>query len=120
MQRRSSTSVVIKSIDREAVRKAVEAYAAELRASCPEVERVIWFGSWINGLPRPGSDVDLCLILSSAADQPRDRISRYLPKHSFPVGIDLFPYTRDEFERLGQDSPKWYATITSGLEFRLD
>jgi len=115
VQRKSASSVVIKFADREAITRAVEAYAKRIRAEHPQVQRVIWFGSWVNGLPTPGSDVDLCVLLS-AADQPlRERTPDYLPL-GFPVGMDLFPYTQAEFERLRQESPTWYAAIMSGRE----
>jgi hypothetical protein len=45
----------------------------------------------------------------------RDRIPDYLPV-GFPVGVDLFAYTRAEFERLRDSAPTWYAIITSGRE----
>jgi predicted nucleotidyltransferase len=107
--------VVIKSIDRGAIRRAVEAYVARLWAEHPEVERVIWFGSWVNGLPAPGSDVYLCLVLSSADKPLRERRPDYLPV-GFPVGMDLFPYTQAELDRLREESPAWYATIMSGQD----
>ena len=108
-------SVVIKSANREEIAQAVSAYVAQLREQHPEIERVIWFGSWVTGLPVPGSDVDLCLILSSSDTSPRDRIPAYLPV-GFPVGIDLFAYTREEFERLRETSPGWYRAIVAGEE----
>lgn len=118
MPEKSSSSVVIKSVDPQAIQSAIEAYVEELQNRYPEVERLYWFGSWVSGLPTPGSDVDLCLILSSSQERPRDRISRYLPSR-FPVGIDLFAYTRDEFDRLRKDSPQWFAAITSGREIHV-
>ena len=108
-------SVVIKSANREEIAQAVSSYVARLREQHPEIERVIWFGSWVTGLPLPGSDVDLCLILSSSDISSRDRISAYLPL-GFPVGVDLFAYTRDEFERLRETSPGWYKAIAAGEE----
>lgn len=108
-------SVVVKSANREVITRCVEAYVARLRKKHPEVKQVIWFGSWVTGLPVAGSDVDLCLILSSSDKPFRERIPDYLPI-GFPVGIDLFPYTQAEFERLRQQSPGWYKSITSGLE----
>jgi predicted nucleotidyltransferase len=106
---------VIKSTSRTEVAQAVAAYVARLRAEHPEVEQVLWFGSWVTGLPTPRSDVDLCLILSSSDKPLRDRIPDYLPV-GFPVGIDLFAYTRAEFERLRESAPTWYAAISSGQE----
>jgi predicted nucleotidyltransferase len=104
-------SVIFKSTDRELIKKAVQLYAAQLRKEHPEIERIIWFGSWVTGLPAPGSDVDLCLILSKSDKPARDRMSDYLPL-GFPVGVDLFAYTHEEFERL---SPGWKKAISSGM-----
>lgn len=109
------SSVVIKSIDRQLIKQAVESYAGQLQHHHPEIQKIIWFGSWVNGLPTPGSDVDLCLILTAAGKPFRERIPDYLPA-GFPVGIDLFPYTEAEFEQLRRDSPGWYQAIIFGQE----
>ena len=109
------SSVVIKSADPIRIRQAVWSYVAKLRKDHPEVERVIWFGSWVNGLPTPGSDVDICLIISSSDKAMRERIPDYLPR-GFPVGIELFPYTVDEFEELSHKSTTFYQAIISGKE----
>ena len=108
-------SVVIRSIDRAATERAVAAYAARVRAENPEVEQIYWFGSWVTGMPTPGSDVDIGIVVSRS-DKPRiERAPDYLPV-GFPVGIDLFVYTRPEFARLMDESPSWYATIVGGRE----
>jgi uncharacterized protein len=109
------STVGFRSIDRNKIRKVVLDYADRLRKAHPEIERVIWFGSWVTGLPTPRSDVDICLVLTSSDKSPRDRIPDYLPL-GFPTGIDLFAYTSEEFERLQTSSPGWYETITSGEE----
>jgi predicted nucleotidyltransferase len=95
--------------------RTVASYVARLRAEHPEIQRVIWFGSWVTGIPLPGSDVDLCLILSASGKPPRDRVPDYLPV-GFPVGIDLFAYTQAEFEQLKETSPGWYEAIVCGRE----
>ncbi len=118
MPAKSSSSVVIRSADRKAIRTAVESYIEELRQNHPEVERVIWFGSWARGLPLPRSDVDVCLIISSSSERPCNRVSKYLPSR-FPTGVDLVVYTQAEFERLQEELPQWHAAIISGLEFKL-
>ena len=109
------SSVVIKSADPNLINKAVMGYINKLRVEHPEIVKIIWFGSWINGLPTPGSDVDLCLILSSADKPIRERITKYLPI-GFPVGLELFPYTIDEFKELSKKSKSWYKAIVSGEE----
>ena len=109
------TSVVIKLNNQEQVAQAVSAYVTWLRAEHPEVERVIWFGSRVNGLPSPGSDVDLCIVIKSSNKSRRDRMPDYLPV-GFPVGVDLFIYTVAEFTVLKESSPSWYEVIIAGRE----
>jgi predicted nucleotidyltransferase len=109
------SSVVIKSSDPARINQAVRSYAVRVRIEHPEVERIIWFGSWVNGIPTPGSDVDICLILSFSDKSIRDRVPDFLPV-GFPVGIDVFPYTNAEFEALRLKSPSWYKAITAGRE----
>ena len=109
------SSVVVISIDRPAVEKAVLDWVATLRVANPEVGRVIWFGSWVTGLPAPGSDVDLCVVVSKADAPRRERMARYLPV-GFPVGVDLCVYTEDELAGLRDSSPQWYRAITLGRE----
>ena len=91
----------------------MHAYVADLRANHPEVQRVVWFGSWADGIPVPGSDVDLCLELSDSDVPFRERVARYLP-FGFPVGVDLFPYTHSELEDLRRSSPGWYGAMMRG------
>ena len=87
--------VVVKSIDEGAVRRAMDAYAARLLAAHPEVEEIIVFGSFADGTWAPGSDLDVFVVLSGSAKRVRDRIPALLPG-AFPVGVDLFPFTREE------------------------
>ncbi|WP_028458877.1 nucleotidyltransferase domain-containing protein [Chloroflexus sp. Y-396-1] len=111
----SSSSVVIRSIDRASIEQAVACYAARLRAEHAEIERIIWFGSWVNGIPTPKSAVDLCVIVASTDKAFHERAVDFLPV-GFPVGIDLFVYTPEEFERLRKEHPSWYESIQSGRE----
>lgn len=113
--RSSSASLVVKSSNQAAVEAAVRSWARRLAETRPEVRRIIWFGSRVNGVPAPGSDVDVCVVISDSDRSIRDRIGDYLP-FGFPVGMDLFPYTVAELERLKTDHPSWYDAITSGVE----
>lgn len=97
MRRCFLSSVVVKSVDEALVRRAMDAYAQHLLASHPEVEEVVVFGSFAKGNYGPGSDIDVFIGLSRSDEIPRDRIPGLLP-HAFPVGMDLFPYTRAEIE----------------------
>jgi len=106
---------VVKSNNQATVEAAVRGWARHIAAQCPEVRRIIWFGSRVNGAPVPSSDVDVCVVISGSRRPVRDRIGDYLP-FGFPVGIDLFPYTASELERLKTEHPSWYAAIASGKD----
>ena len=89
------SGVVVKSIDEAAVRRAMDAYAARLLAAHPEIEEIVVFGSFVEGTWAPGSDLDVFIVLSHSTKPVRDRIPGLLPG-AFPVGVDLFPFTREE------------------------
>lgn len=77
--------------------------AQRLLSLHPEICEIVVFGSFAEGTFAPGSDLDV-LILLDRSDRPvRDRIPLYLPG-AFPVGLDLFPFTRDEIAARA-DSP---------------
>jgi predicted nucleotidyltransferase len=91
------SSVVVKSIDEGDVRRAADAWVKRLLDSRPEVEEVVVFGSFARGTFAPGSDLDVLIVLTQSRKPFRDRIPDYLPG-SFPVGVDVLPYTRAELE----------------------
>jgi predicted nucleotidyltransferase len=97
------------------VRRAVDDYAKRLLAARPDVEEIIVFGSFATGTYVPGSDLDLFIILTHSDKSVRDRIPDLLPD-AFPVGVDLFPYTRSEMEGLA-DSPLLAAVATSAWRY---
>ncbi len=82
------SSFVIRSVDREAVRRAVEDLPAGIYTA-PRSGTHVWFGLWMHGTPTPGSDVELCLVLPHSEKPLRDRILNYLP-FSFPHGTGRF------------------------------
>jgi predicted nucleotidyltransferase len=81
----------------------MEQYAEQLLSVNPLVEEVVVFGSFAEGNYAPGSDIDVLIVLRSADKPVWDRIADFLPG-AFPVGLDLFPYTREELARM-EDSP---------------
>ncbi len=109
---------MIRWADRERVARAVQGYAEDLRRERPEVRDVYWYGSWVNGTPTPGSDADLCVVLSRDERPRRERLPDYLPSR-FPTGVDLVVLTREELGRLRDISPEWYEAITTGRRFDL-
>ena len=111
----SSASLVVKSNNEAAVERAVRGWAERIGAQRSEVRRIVWFGSRVNGTPSPGSDVDVCLVLARSDKPFRERAADYLPV-GFPVGLDLFPYTAEELERLRRDHPSWHRAVTAGVD----
>jgi predicted nucleotidyltransferase len=85
------------------LRRSVDAFAEQLLSAHPEIEEIVVFGSFAKGTYAPGSDVDIFILLSHSDKRIRDRIPDYLPG-PFPVGVDLFPYTKQEVRDLA-DSP---------------
>jgi predicted nucleotidyltransferase len=115
--RGSSPSVEIKSLDGAEVHRAVDGYANWLLSSFPEVEEVVVFGSFEKGTYAPGSDVDILIRISGSGKTVRDRVPGYLPA-TFPVGMDLFPYTDEELAARA-DSPLLLEIARSGWRYRL-
>lgn len=99
MLKRSSNSVEIEYFPSRQVWEALRVFVNELRQQHPEIEKVLVFGSLVRGDCVPGSDVDLLLVLRTSRVPFLDRIPHYTPSR-FPVGVDVFPYTHDELERM--------------------
>jgi predicted nucleotidyltransferase len=78
----------------------------------PEIEEVLLFGSLARGEAVPGSDADLLVVLASAERPFIERIPRYLPVEA-PLGVDVFPYTREEIDRMRGEGN---ALVTRALE----
>ena len=99
MQERLSPFVRINYFNKEAVEKALKKYLKELEEGHPEIKKVILFGSFVRGESVPGSDIDLLIILRESKYPFLERIPPYLPS-KFPVGVDVFPYTEEEIEKM--------------------
>ena len=102
MREPSSSSVKVTFTNREQILKALENLIQEWTQQHPELEQVILFGSFARGDYFPGSDVDVVIVLKESKAPFLDRITKFRPT-SFPMDIDIFPYTRDEIERLWED-----------------
>ena len=78
----------------------MDEYAARLLSSRPDVEEIVVFGSFVKDTYAPGSDLDVFILLTDSDSSVRDRIPDLLPG-AFPVGVDLFPFTRREVASMG-------------------
>ena len=102
MLERSTGSVTVIYLDREAVIEKTRAAVAVLARERAEIERVVLFGSMARGDAVPGSDVDLLMVLSESRFPFLDRSVEYKPK-GIPVGVDVFAYTEDEIQKMTHD-----------------
>ncbi|MDY6797086.1 MAG: nucleotidyltransferase domain-containing protein [Actinomycetota bacterium] len=106
----------IRYLDRKAVKKALDGYARNLADSHPELEAIILFGSFARGDSVPASDVDILLVLAESDMPFQDRIVAFLPSR-FPIGMDVFPYTREEIEDMLRDGNRFVAAaLENGIE----
>ena len=96
--------------DKERVLRELRAWAADLKAGCPEVEKVGLFGSYATDTYGPRSDADLLILLRASDKTFRDRIPEFLPA-GLSVPCDVFPYTRAEIENLQRDGSPWIQHI---------
>jgi predicted nucleotidyltransferase len=102
MLERSTGSVTVIYLDREAVIEKTRAAVDALAHQHAEIERVVLFGSMARGDAVPGSDVDLLMVLSESRFPFLDRSVEYKPK-GIPVAVDVFAYTEDEIEKMTHD-----------------
>jgi predicted nucleotidyltransferase len=114
MLKRSFGSVKIFSLDRAAIREALERHIDTRYRPDPNVVAVHLFGSFARGRAVPGSDVDLLVVLERDPRPPRDRIPDHLPG-GFPVGVDVIVWTRAEMEeRLARRDRLARTILTEG------
>jgi len=97
----------------------VEEWTRTLAQRHPEVQRVVWYGSFIEGTPTPRSDADLCVVVgddaAGVAGTPRHaRGADYLPDSATPVPLDLAVLTATEYAALPTWSPAWARAIERG------
>lgn len=109
-------SVVIKSVDKVRVRQAMDDLAEKLFSRHGEIEEIVVFGSFETGDFVPGSDLDVFLALRESNKPVRDRLGDFLPQ-TFPVPLDLFPFTRAEICELAP-SPVLDAASRSTWRYR--
>ncbi len=88
-------------MDRDKLIEALKQAARKLKMKHSEIENVILFGSIARGDYGYKSDADILLILKES-DKKRyfDRISDYISEFDSPIPVDIFPYTREELERM--------------------
>jgi len=113
MPRTSSSFARHDAAPLDQVLSAARRWVRDLLATCPEIVKVGYFGSYARGDYAPGSDFDVLMEVTTAAAKRRaDRAAEYLPDR-FPVDVDLLVYTSQELARLRAGSAALLAAIDS-------
>ncbi len=107
---RSLSSAVLKWPDREQVLAAARRWAVALRAGDESVQQVACVGSYARGDWGVGSDADIIVIVADSTRSPVERSRRYYPDE-LPVAVDLWVYTRAEWDALSERSPLLRARL---------
>lgn len=66
--------------------------------------RIILFGSYASGTPRPGSDLDLLVVMPSALPQYKRALPIYMLFRPSPCPMDILVYTPEEVDH-------WMGTV---------
>lgn len=118
IKRYENGGVRLFSVDKEMVIDRLIAVSEEFFGRLGDVERVYLFGSYANGIPLPGSDIDLLVIISESDLPAIERPSRFTPP-SLPVGVDVIVLTLSELEqKLGEGSKFVREAISGKLIFK--
>lgn len=91
---------VARFLDRNRTVDRLRELAQTVRSHDSTIDCIVLFGSLAKGNCTPHSDADILIILSRSDERFVDRIGDFLLRFlNAPVGIDVFPYTREEAER---------------------
>ena len=110
MHRESSNFVKVFFADKDKFLRQLKDYSESIKRTHPEVERLGYFGSYANDTYGPASDVDLLIILRKSSKRFLDRIPDFLPDN-LSICCDVFPYTREEIDRMKQDGNLWICHV---------
>jgi predicted nucleotidyltransferase len=110
-----SSSVEVRFINRDAVVEDLRRAAAQARASHPEIQRVLLFGSLVRGNWTADSDADLIVVVDRDFPDWLER-SRY-QIHSKLIHTDTLVYSQAEFDSLARTPGSFLA---ENLPFSLE
>lgn len=105
------SEVVFHRLDREAVLRALGAWAREELAAQPEVREVRLIGSLTRTDWSARSDADVVVLVEPGAPAGPREAPRYLPRRRFPVAVDVIVLPVDQ----GPASQRLRAEIAAGV-----
>ncbi|MEK7398358.1 MAG: nucleotidyltransferase domain-containing protein [Candidatus Poribacteria bacterium] len=105
------TDPLIKKFQKEALSNLVKEF---------KPEKVIFFGSRVKGNAKSNSDIDIIIISSYFKDVPfLKRMPLVLKKVSFPKHVDYMCYTREEYDRIKNESSIIMDALENSLEYSI-
>ena len=92
---------MVKSPDQ--IKNIIENLVDSLEAKGIRVNRLILYGSYANGIPKPYSDIDIAVISSSFNNKSLLKRQELLGEAIFPLGepIEALGYSYKEFRKPG-------------------
>ena len=87
-------------VDTAAGRAALLAEVSRRIAGVAWLARVVVFGSWGRGEPRPDSDLDLMVVTDQVGTLAERQAAIRSLLRGIGVPLDVVVYTREEYERL--------------------
>jgi predicted nucleotidyltransferase len=106
---RSLSSSVLRWPDRQAVDRAVRAWAKERGEERKDILRIGYFGSYARGDWGVGSDLDIIIILA-ASDLPAVLRASEWDATDLPVPADVLVYTEEEWRSM-KDRGMFYKAV---------
>ena len=102
IQKKSYNSVKVFWLNKELLQRNITAAVKDLVLECPEVEKVVLFGSVADSRETPLSDIDILIVISDSQYRFLDR-AQFFRKYFQDIGLgtDIFVYTRKEIAQEG-------------------
>ena len=84
---------------RDEIRKILQRYKSELEKYGIHVSKILLYGSYANGHPKPYSDIDVVVISSDLAKYPPLKRQEFLAQCAVPINapLEVIGYTPKEF-----------------------
>jgi predicted nucleotidyltransferase len=114
MRKKSSDSVKVRFLDKEAVIDKLKNITAKLCKEDDNIQGMYLFGSLVKDSYKPGSDADILVILKENKKPMPARMQEYLRFFlSAPVPVDVFVYTAKELDDMKSHGNRFISKITA-------
>ncbi len=100
IQKKSYNSVQVFWLNKTLLEKKILDAVKELQANCPDIQKVVIFGSVADSRETVSSDIDILIVVKKSSERFLDRPLRFNRFfEDVDLNLDLFVYTQKEIER---------------------